>query len=382
MLAILLQPEYAGDLLHMTMKRFKAVFAISDNINCPLYVEGERMALTDRTFSCPDGKEVCLILVRDVTQLLFGLLKEEGGGKAVDTTRKYSCSGCTGLIKFVRVEPGGEGARAADSPRVEAGIAAMMEQVHGQSVDSPFLTAVPPDRIEEVIRSFRPVQVPRGKALVRQGETSVNVYLVMSGGFVVENNRQKITSLTEGNLCGEMSYLGTGPAIASVVAVKDSTVLAIRADDFARLLSDSPAVQQFMARQLAELLQQINTIRLLDFECAMRGRIADVLPAELLQVFHMHQKTGVLSLDLPGGRARVAFREGAMVSAQCRHRQGDEAVYALLAERRGYYRFLAAGLTREEKEAPELGDFMAMLMEGIRRIDESGSAAQEDWGDE
>jgi len=365
----------------MATTKFRAIFTIAEKINCPLYKAGERMELTDRTFSCPEGKEVCLILVRDMTQLLFELLKQKEG-KSPDVTRIYSCSGCTGLIKFQLVNEGNSiNGTASGSAKVETKIRAVMEEVHGQTIDSPFLKAIPVDKIDPVIRKFQEVHVPRDKVLVHQGEANPNIYLALTGSFAVESNYQKITTLGVGELFGEMSYLGAGPAVASVRALENATALAIRADDFSQLLNGSTSVQAFMARLLAKRLQQINMMRVRDFENAMSGRVADVLPAELFQVFHMHQKTGVLSLDLPGGKARVAFREGGVVKAQYKGHLGEEAIYAVLAEKEGYYRF-SSGISSAEMTAEEIGDFMGLLMEGVRRVDEDDPANADDFSDD
>lgn len=362
----------------MVTTKFRAVFTIAEKINCPLYNKGERMVLTDRTFSCPDGKEVCLILVRDMTQLLFSLLKEQAGNGHV-SAKQYSCSGCTGLIKFKMVSE--DSGATTGVARIEARIQAVMEEVHGRTVESSFLKAVPPELLEPVIRKFQEIEVPKGRILVNQGEPNPNIYLALSGSFSVENNRQRITMLGAGELFGEMSYLGAGPAVASIRAQENATVLAIRADDFSKLLNSSITVQAFMARLLAERLQQINMMRVRDFEYAMSGRIADVLPAELFQVFHMHQKTGALVMDLPRGKARICFRSGGIVNARYRGLDNEEAVFAVMEEKKGYYRF-TAGLSSEEMSAPEIGDFMGILMEGVRRVDEDDPAHADDFSED
>lgn len=99
------------------------------------------------------------------------------------------------------------------------------------------------------------------------------------------------------------------------------------------------------------------------------GRIDAILPAELLQFFHMHQKTGKLLLDVEGGTARVTFREGAVIAARYEELDNQEAVYALLAQQKGYFRFLP-GLPKSMMKSREIGDFMMILMEGLRRMDE------------
>lgn len=360
---------YSTDELFLTsMKIFKAHFEIAERINCPLYKKGERMLLTDKTFSCPDGREVCLILVRDMTQLLFSLLTEQAKGEKPVSGKVFSCSGCTGLIKFRQIALQ-EDAQPETAEKIEARIQSVMKEVHGQVVESPFLKSIPADKIGEVVRKFQEVEVPEKSVIVHQGEPNPNVYLVMDGAFSVENNGQKIATLGTGELFGEMSYLGSGDAIASIRALRHSRVLAIRADDFSRLLSTSTDVQTFMARLLADRLQQINAARARDFESCMSGKIDDVVPAELFQVFHMHQKTGVLVMDLAGGEARVSFREGCIINAEYGAAKNENAIFGMLAEKKGHYRF-TTGLSAKEMKAAEIGDFMALLMEGVKRVDE------------
>jgi len=104
-------------------------------------------------------------------------------------------------------------------------------------------------------------------------------------------------------------------------------------------------------------------------EPVVTGQLDALSPAELLQVFHMHQKTGKLLLDMTSGTARVTFREGAVIAARFEELDNQEAIYAMLAEREGYFRFVP-GLPESMMKSREIGDFMMILMEGLRRLDE------------
>lgn len=104
-------------------------------------------------------------------------------------------------------------------------------------------------------------------------------------------------------------------------------------------------------------------------EAIIKGTIDYVLPAELLQFFHMHQKTGRLLLEFEGRSARVAFREGSLLAARYGDLELHEAVYAILAEKKGTFQFFP-GLHESLRGAGEMGDFMMILMEGLKRIDE------------
>ncbi len=56
------------------MKNLSAVFTIVKEKNCPLYKVDERLYLSDKTLSCPKGKEMCLILVRDLDRVVVQVL--------------------------------------------------------------------------------------------------------------------------------------------------------------------------------------------------------------------------------------------------------------------------------------------------------------------
>lgn len=349
------------------MMPFRTVFEIEEAINCPLYEKGDRMSLTDKTFSCPDGKEVCLILVRDMTQLLFVMLGEhDKDGKAV-SGKQYNCSGCTGLIKLSRNEQADN--EEGDAEGVVARIQDVMHKMHGSEIECPFLQAIPKGKVSSILNRFQQMNVPADTILVRQGEPNHNLYLILAGSFCIESSGVNIAVLREGEIFGEMSYLGAERAIATVRAKEDSLVMAIAAQDFAALMNSDPSVQFFMARLLAGRLQQVNAARARDFESSMAGRLNDVVPAELFQVFHLHQKTGVLEMNLAHGEARVLFREGCLINARYGEKQNQDAIFAMLSEKNGFYRF-TSGLTAQEMETEEIGDFMTLLMEGVKKVDE------------
>ena len=101
----------------------------------------------------------------------------------------------------------------------------------------------------------------------------------------------------------------------------------------------------------------------------MSGWVREMPPAELFQIFHMNQKTGLLSLDLSQGEVRVSFREGCVINAQYQGVSNQDAIFDMLKEKEGRYRF-TTGLSPEEVKAAEIGNFMMLLLEGIKRVDE------------
>jgi hypothetical protein len=352
----------------MEMKLFSAIFTIGAEKNCPLYKVGERLQLSEKTLGCPEGKEVCLILVRDMTELLFKFLKRQPVNLEEYAGTSFNCSGCKGLIKFslvspetIEIEVTGEGPAALIQPAAK--------QVSRKLLGSPLFKVIPPAEIEIIIQHFREISIDEGTVLIRKGEQNLNLYIVLEGELRVEDIGVHLATLVEGDLCGEMSYLGADVAVSTVLATKKSKVLAVAGDVFGRLLGNNPTVQSFMAQLLAFRLRQTNAARTQDFESCMSGRINEIVPAELFQIFHMHQKTGVLTLDFLGGHGKVAFREGCIINAEYGELRNEEAIFKILGKKKGLYRF-NTGLSPKDMRAAEIGDFMMLLMEGVKRVDE------------
>jgi hypothetical protein len=207
------------------MKSFIAAFEIITVRNCPLYVQDECFVLTDKAVELPLGRSSCLILIRELTGLLFTLMPYATTNFFEQRNSVFTCGGCNGLIKFKLTDK------------------------------------------------------------------------------LVVNNSGKNTALKE------------------------------------------------------------NT------KSVISGQIEAIVPAELLQIFHMHQKTGRLLLEFENGSARVTFREGGLLAARYEDLDNQEAVYAMLAQKKGTFHFIP-GLPDGLMKTREIGDFMMILMEGLRRLDE------------
>lgn len=348
------------------MKPFKAVFQVIGNSNCQLYERKEYFTLTDKAITVPEGKDCCLILVREMTQLLFQLLKEEGKKKKIDLSREYTCSGCSGIIRFVRIDT--KEAESKDDP-IPVLITDHEQRLFDKIFKYPILKDIPANHLREFIGCFKVVKLRSGSSLIEKGQPIKSIFIPLSGSLIVEDEGVRIATLEEGEICGEMSYFGDNIASSTVRTIEDTEVLSISGEDFGRLIKASSGVHDYMVRLLAKRLADANSVRVSDFDVSMQGRVNEMTPAELLQIFHMHQKTGVLSLELPRGAGRLSFLDGAIVVADYAGMSGQDAVYGILGEREGRYSFVD-GLPQNAKQLKPIGDFMMLIMEGVKRTDE------------
>ncbi len=356
------------------MKPFKAVFQIIDNNNCKLYDRDEYFTLTEKAVSVPNGKVCCLILVREMTQLLFKLLQEEGKKGGRDLSKEYTCSGCSGIIKIRQIS---EDESTSDDSAIPLLITDEEQRLFDKIVQYPLLKDIPANHLKEFIGCFKVIRLRGGSVLIEKGQPIKHLFILLSGNLIVEDEGVRIATLDEGEVCGEMSYFGDNIASTSVRTLEDAEILRISGEDFGKLIELSGSVHDYMVRILAKRLANANSVRVSDFDFSMHGRVNEMTPAELLQIFHMHQKTGVLSLDLPHGPGSVSFRDGNIVVAEYAGQSGQDAVFSILAEKEGVYSF-ANGLSPEAMEQQVIGDFMMLLMEGVKRTDEEDGDFGED----
>lgn len=355
------------------MNSFSATFVIKHEKNCPLYDEGEQLKLSEKTLTCPEGKEVCLILVRDLTALLFNFLQNQPTDFSQYEKTLFNCSGCKGLIKFALVNENDPETPHSTVPAVETN--ALEQALVDVLVQGEIFETLDRNVLVSIVRYTSRILLEHGSYLLQKGKENQNIYFVESGQLVIEDAGLILTKVGRGEICGEMSYLGGDIAISSVRAEGPAVVLAISGENFGRILGKNSDIQTYMAKLFASRLRKTAEARSREVASCMSGTIDEIVPAELLQVFHMHQKTGVLMLDLPSGIGRVCFREGQVVCAEYSALFGEAAIYKILVEQSGTYRF-STGLDEIENEKEEIADFMMLLMEGVRLADEEKERRQ------
>ncbi|MCC7535796.1 MAG: DUF4388 domain-containing protein, partial [Deltaproteobacteria bacterium] len=99
------------------------------------------------------------------------------------------------------------------------------------------------------------------------------------------------------------------------------------------------------------------------------GSLEDMGTVDLVQTIDISRKTGVLELRSGGQRGGIWFRDGAIVDAEIGRLRGDRAFYRLLLWTEGRFELHLRPVAREPSiHTPS----QALLMEGMRRIDEWG----------
>jgi hypothetical protein len=104
---------------------------------------------------------------------------------------------------------------------------------------------------------------------------------------------------------------------------------------------------------------------------SFKGTLSELALADLIEITSLGAKTGVLDITYPDGTpaGRIAFSEGALMSASCGALAGERAFYALLGLKEGSFVFDPDVDPGEASIDLPTG---SLLMEAMRRVDEIG----------
>lgn len=169
-----------------------------------------------------------------------------------------------------------------------------------------------PDNVREVLaRNGRQLRVRKGQVLLAVGLPANDVYLVIEGGvsvsLVSSQGRETVLRLIEqGEMFGELAAIDGQPRSADVVAVENSTLLAIPGATFIGLIEREPVVSIWLARYLAHQVRYL-TNRI--YELSTMG-VGPRLQAELLRLAGEPAADGSACIARVPTQAELAARIG------------------------------------------------------------------------
>lgn len=354
----------------------KISFKLVENRCCPLYEYGDGFALsgiaiplasdtensfiTTSTITYPSGKKICKILNGDLSKLV---MQYERGDKI--PVCMLSCSGCTGSIKLEHSREENLQKLPKDTLSDE-----LCSIIHLLS-SFPFFKNVDHKNLDTVISYFRLNKYEKGEIVIKKGDPGGRFYIIVSGSVNVLNDAGIIIStLDAGEVFGEMSLICNDVVNATIQVKEPSSILYIDQPNFRLILDAFPAIPPYFSRLMAERLNKSNKIRAKDLISGIIGNLSEIPPEALFQTLNVNNKTGILTIsDLSKGTARFSFRQGALIKAKYNDLTGDMAFFQILKEGSGRFRF-TPGIAQEDFDTPEIGFFMKLLMEGMRRLDE------------
>ncbi len=366
----------------------EASFKIVENNGCPLYEWGDEFKLSSGAILLPWDKPACLILIEDIS-----IYAKEENTDADHPKQMLTCGGCGGSIglacekkRDATPHTGPPDIAKEDEPKDEPkdeNDDALKDQSDIDTIasllsDFSFFQSLDPNDIRELVSYLKLRKFAENECILKKGEPGKNLYIILFGKIeVVGDGNISIAFLEKSEVFGEMSLLSGDPVGATIKVVEPTTILYINGKNFRSVLTQFPSLQMYFARLLAKRLAKTNVVRSEEFSTGMVGKISDMPPSELLQTLNTNQKTGILTLQLSKGPANLVFREGGLISAEYDDKEREEAFYEILKEKEGRFKFTQE-LPAEVTEADEIGEFMWLLMEGVRRMDEEEAESCEE----
>lgn len=126
-----------------------------------------------------------------------------------------------------------------------------------------FGSGLTPDDIREVVDTAKIMQVPAGKAIITEGETDKDIYVIRIGSMIVEKEVGGkpvfLSYLPAGSYVGEMALIDGGMRTATVRAAIKSEVIKVDGEAFLRVLKRKPALFEKAAGDM-ELRRQTNAL--------------------------------------------------------------------------------------------------------------------------
>ena len=133
----------------------------------------------------------------------------------------------------------------------------------------PLLQTLDEEELRQVLKIARPVQFPRGKVILKEGEAGETMYIMEEGmveiskNLVMQRGREEATgrdkiltklSAEDHAVFGEVALFEQSKRTATVVALTDCRMLEISKSGFLRLAEENPRIGYKITRNIVQLL--------------------------------------------------------------------------------------------------------------------------------
>jgi CRP-like cAMP-binding protein len=351
-------------------------FKVVAESSCPFYKQDDEFKLSGNALSLeldkeqtfistaivrfPDDRTACRILIGDLNNILVQY-------KNIDKIPpvEMECSGCSGSIRMQMDNKN----RSVLNSLADNG-SEKNDLIASLLSNFSIFESLNEFNIRAIVPLLKIRRYPKGAVVLRKGAPAGNLYILLSGTTeVLDGSGTCLSRLSKGDVFGEMSLISGDPVGATIKVVEPASIVSIQGSDFKAIINRFPSVQMYLARLLTQRLAASNVQRTEDTTSGMSGDLAQMSAVELLQALELSQKTGVLKLTLPQGVAHVLIKDGDLIRADYGSKSGKEAVFEILMERKGRFKF-SPDLPEDQLNAPAIGSLTEILLDASRMIDE------------
>ena len=179
--------------------------------------------------------------------------------------------------------------------------------------EETFLGGLPPNARERCLQLGRRGTYPRSSVLMRQGELSSQVLVILDGlvklSSITEDGTQVLLSIRHaGDLIGELEVTGQGPRTVTVTSVGPVDARIIARQEFVWFLEREPAAAMVLIRTVTHNLREATSRRVEFVSNPADVRIARLL-CELATYYGERQPEGI-RVPVPLSQAELSSMAG------------------------------------------------------------------------
>jgi CRP-like cAMP-binding protein len=123
----------------------------------------------------------------------------------------------------------------------------------------PLFHEIYDEEVEQIIQTCDVATFKKGEAIIRQGEESSDIAIILSGSASVvirdKYNKEKVVSqINAGELFGELVLINETRRTADIVAKEETNILIISYNDFYSFFNDNPKVFALMVLNVTRMV--------------------------------------------------------------------------------------------------------------------------------
>lgn len=354
------------------------VFIVTNEKSCPYYDLGDELTVENSTLAISAFKPVCLHLADKIKSVVtspesISRFSSPGSQQLRPKAQNsnFDCGGCTGLIKFMFKQ---------DKAYATLQMKLLMEseEVRKRQHLAKYFDLLRPlklfeslenEALEDLINLLEFKTILPQKVLVEKGTQGTHLYILISGEIeAIEHDGQSGARMYTGDIVGAVSLLSGEPHRSTIQTVTVTQVALLSSKNFRHILKKYPSLQVFLFKLLIKRVEAM-AIQSGQISSGMSGDLEEIPAADLLQLINSSQKTGLIDFRSNDATAQIYFKEGEIVRANYGELAGKEAVFSIIAIRNGQFTY-HRGIPGEIEELSPIGGFLALVMEGLQKIDE------------
>jgi len=340
----------------------KIVVSVEKVHDCPIFKEGDKMALSLPELVIGECDAVCAIALAD---LLPWTIKLTAGGPALD--RVLLCRGCRGgrAQAGFTLESLGDVQRDPRQTRKLISLRVI-----------PLFASLPDRELQKISPMIQEVDFPVGEEVITYGQPGKALMILTKGQVEVlkpddDGGDKLLGILSHGECFGEMSLLTGDPCSATIRAREPVKALMITKRDFDNLLSRNPVLNRYFSKLLAVRLNK--TSKMFSDETnkgGVNGDLTMIGAAELVQAITVTDRSGALKITRADKFITMFFNEGQIWGIEASIADKDEAFFEFLTWTSGAFSFEPSEDPVPESARTVGRDTTSLLLEGMRRLDE------------